>query len=173
MRGRMYGTGIAGAAALLLAAGHVHADADAGCVAGGGEPVPFEALASGTTMIEPGQAPGIRVAKTVDEAHALALKLHDPAMEMQLDAAWYDEHVLVAVFAGPAASSGYGIEVAQVLPAGARVRLDVVLSTPDPERMHSDVISWPYAVIGLAREHVADARGWLVCDTEGRVVFAR
>jgi len=113
--------------------------------------------------------PALFVAGEASEAIYLAQWLNDPRLEARIEEVDFDHNWLIIAFGGRMRSSGYSMAVEDIQYEDETVQVTVRLTTPTPDQMVDQVISYPYDVVVMAKEELPVAMGtvWLMQTVDG------
>lgn len=121
--------------------------------------IPFTTLAQGDTPIAGLEQPALLVIGEATEVDQLLPMVDNPAIAEQLKAVDVATTYVVAAFSGPVGSGGYSIAIQTVGQASGAVDIGVQVTPPPADRAVTDVISYPYHIVTVARQNLVVSPG--------------
>ena len=133
---------------------------------GSGTLTNFERLLQGDSLIAGLMEPTLLIVGDRDQAMELEPLFDDAAVVEQIERVNYSEFWLLAVFGGEVASSGYSVTVEELSFASDMLDIRVIRTEPDPDRMVSAVISYPFELILVPRTsmNITADTTWVIFD---------
>jgi hypothetical protein len=134
--------------------------------------IPFETIGRGETFIAELQSPALFVAASTAEVARFTTWLNDTNLVNRTQGIDFNRSWIVAVFSGPAPSTGYGVTIQTIDLTPEGVRLGVKLIEPDPDRLTSAVVSFPYDLILVSKDQLGVHPGatWAAYNSDGTLL---
>ena len=133
----------------------------------------FETLARGDSYTAELVEPRLVVVSNSSDASRLARLLDEPQLARRIRLVDFERVWIVGIFRGQMGSTGYGIVIQEISIAQEKVRLRVNFTDPAPALNVSDVITYPYHIVVLARENFQPTpqTTWRVHTPDGKLLL--